>query len=891
MKHIIFRDNTENKYSHVLLIKESSFRKDELEKHYINPLVDSNIPRDSLLGLSLKYNEHGKCPVKLIKAHLQTVLKACDKVEAKFLYVCDGNYFKTLTKEKKAEPHYGYIKGCAIEGYEHLKVILAPNYQSLFYNPVVQDKLDMSLSTLVEATQGTHKILGSDIIHYEYYPDKVESIRQLINSLHQYDSLTCDVETFSLKHYEAGIGTISFAWDQHNGTAFCVDYKAYSEPQEIEVYDEKDDEYKTKLAYGYQELNHEVRALLEEFFRTYKGNLKFHNASFDIYILIYALWMEDITDHVGLYHGLDIMTRNFDCTQIITYLATNSCAGNKLSLKEQSHEFAGSYGQDNINDIRLIEEEHLLRYNLTDCLATWFTHNKNYPVMVQDQQEEVYLGLMKESLITIIQMQLTGMPVCMKEIGKAELALQAVSDDNMEKILNHELMDDLLYALKVKFIAKNFIDRKDKAKNPEKLKPKELDDVELEFNPNSGTQVALLLHKVMELPVIETTKTGLPSTDEDTLKALINHTSNQRYKDLIENILGLNKVSKILNTFIPAFKKAQLGKDGIYYLFGSFKLGGTVSARLSGSNPNLQQIPSGSTYSKIIKKCFKGDKNWLFGGADFASLEDRINALLTKDKNKLRVYTDGYDGHSLRAYAYFGDQMPDIKDTVESINSIGKKYKEFRQDSKAPTFALTFQGTYHTLMKNCGFPEQKAKAVEDSYLDMYQESIAWVQDKLLQASKDGYVTLAFGVRLRTPMLKKVLWQSSKMPYEASAEGRTAGNAVSGQSYGLLNCRAANELMSRVRKSPYKYDIKICAQIHDASYFLFRDDVAVVKWLNDNLIECMEWQELPEIAHDKVKLGANLDIFYPDWSNGIELPNKASEKQIRTICKEAMKPCV
>jgi hypothetical protein len=51
----------------------------------------------------------------------------------------------------------------------------------------------------------------------------------------------------------------------------------------------------------------------------------------------------------------------------------------------------------------------------------------------------------------------------------------------------------------------------------------------------------------------------------------------------------------------------------------------------------------------------------LLVGLDFASLEDKISALTTKDPNKLKVYTDGYDGHSLRAFAYFGILMPDIR--------------------------------------------------------------------------------------------------------------------------------------------------------------------------------------------------------------------------------------
>src|SRR5690606_19651736 len=83
--------------------------------------------------------------------------------------------------------------------------------------------------------------------------------------------------------------------------------------------------------------------------------------------------------------------------------------------------------------------------------------------------------------------------------------------------------------------------------------------------------------------------------------------------------------------------------------------------RLSSSNPNLQTIPANSKYGKLIKSCFRAPEGWLFVGLDFASLEDRISALTTKDTNKLKVYTDGFDGHSLRAQSYFSEQMPDIE--------------------------------------------------------------------------------------------------------------------------------------------------------------------------------------------------------------------------------------
>lgn len=247
--------------------------------------------------------------------------------------------------------------------------------------------------------------------------------------------------------------------------------------------------------------------------------------------------------------------------------------------------------------------------------------------------------------------------------------------------------------------------------------------------------------------------------------------------------------------------------------------------------------------------------------------------------------TTGYDGHCLRAFSYFGEDMPDIVNTVESINSIKKRYPEKRQDSKGPTFALTYQGTWLTLVKNLGFDPEKAKQIEAGYHDLYKVSGAWVRERLERACKDGYVEVAFGLRVRTPLLHQSILGTRNTPREAEAEGRTAGNAL-GQSYGLLNNRAANDFMKKVWTSKFKYDIKPVALIHDAIYLLIRDDLEVVEWANAELIKSMQWQELPEIQHDQVKLGAALDIFWPDWSNGITLPNGAEAQEILKVCKEA-----
>ena len=223
-------------------------------------------------------------------------------------------------------------------------------------------------------------------------------------------------------------------------------------------------------------------------------------------------------------------------------------------------------------------------------------------------------------------------------------------------------------------------------------------------------------------------------------------------------------------------------------------------------------------------------------------------------------------------------EIPNKEFDVAVINSIEYLYKPLRQDSKAPTFALTYQGTFVTLMNNCGFSKEKAQMIVERYKELYEVSIKWVQDKLDEASQKGYVTAAFGLRVRTPLLKQVIRGTRKTPYEAEAEGRSAGNAL-GQSWCLLNNRASAEFMGGVRKSKYRHDIRPCAHIHDAQYMMIRDNIDAIAYTNEHLVKAVFWQEHPDIAHDEVKLGGELSIFWPDWSEEIVIPNHATKEEI------------
>lgn len=98
------------------------------------------------------------------------------------------------------------------------------------------------------------------------------------------------------------------------------------------------------------------------------------------------------------------------------------------------------------------------------------------------------------------------------------------------------------------------------------------------------------------------------------------------------------------------------------------------------SDPNLTNLPAGSKYGKLIKKCFKGNKNNLFVGTDFSSLEDYINALLTKDPNKLKIYL-GHEIYELTINGICHHIRDDAIISYDGITYTGKEFYAFYTSS------------------------------------------------------------------------------------------------------------------------------------------------------------------------------------------------------------------
>ena len=814
----------------LILIKDDAITYAEILRYYVEPLVESGFSIDTIAVTGLLY-ENSKVTAALGKGYLKMLLpKLLTKTKLTKLIVADTAYFKWLTKQTKVTNCYGEVFKCELQGFENYDIVLVPNYKALFYNPNNQELIDEGISAIT----GFKK---ANIIHSAIYAHTEVEANALYTKLLNYPALTLDIETTGL-NLGIEILSIAFAWDKHNG--------------------------------GVVYLRSAGNEGLKKFLIEYTGTMIFHNALFDCKHLIYNLFMDksmDMSMDKGRQIGVNIF-ENVEDSMLYVYIAKNSTTEAKLDLKSNSLEFAGNYGVD-VKNADALPVNELLEYNLKDCLATWHVYDKYKDIVLKEGLIEPYRDVFQPSLKVLLKTMLTGLPLDTDKVLEVEKELQNKHDGHFKTLKKYDEIENFNHM----FRASTMVETNSNLKR--KCKPFS-DFMHLKFNPKSNNNIRDLFYNQLGYEAIDFTDTKQPATGAKTLIKLVNVAKQDSHKEILEHLIGIGQTSKILGTFIKAFKKYNI--DG--YLHGNLKLGGTQSGRLSSSNPNLQNLPSNSTYGKAIKSCFVAPEGWLWAGADFSSLEDRINAILTGDPNKIKVYTDGYDGHSLRAFSYFKDEMPDIKDTVKSINSIESKYPELRQKSKGPTFALTYNGTWHTLVSNIGFTKKEAKQIEANYHELYKISDKFTQANIMFAEKSGYMECAFGLRIKCPILVKTLHDNTLTPYAATAEARSANNAVT-QSWGMLINRALIATNKVIEGSKYVYDIKLINTIHDAAYFLVRDNPDSVKFLNDALIKEMQWNEHPLIKSNDVLMGANLEIG-KSWDKQTSLDNNASIKQIEEI---------
>lgn len=793
-----------------------------------------------VIGISTLEKADGK---KVTKKELvqqcSDILEACDSKGIDKLLVVSSDYFKYLTGAAGFETEVGLLFPCTIEGYKHINVFACISPAVISAQPGKKPLLTKAIKAFGAFLQGTYE--APKEFQFESYElvTTISRAQEVLEMLLTKDILAIDTETTGLKVGPTEILTIAFAWDKYNAVTFAC--------------------------HEHWECEEDLQPLLLEFFDNYKGTTVYHNALFDLKQMAYSWYMKDFSNHSALYSAMEALgVDRVDDTMLLAYAELNSTDRTPLGLKALAKDFMGDWAED-VKDCKLVPLDQLAEYNAKDCCATMYV----YDLYKHQKESRGYKEILQPSLKPLLHMMLNGLPIDLTKVNEVDDKISVELGEALKGIRGSSYVNDAEENLKY-FACEKY--------NATHVGDKEPYQFDVEFNPNSATQLRVLLFDVMGFEPIGMTDGGAAKTDRASIAEFLGQLSEDDPKYLtLKSLIGVSETSIIQNTFISAFKELSLlDSSGGYTLHGNLRLGATQSSRLSSSEPNLQNIPSGSTYGGMIKGCFVAPAGWMIAYSDFAALESRIGAILSGDINSTRQYTENIDGHSMNTAAMFKEELEergifiDMHD-AESINRIKTEAKDLRNGSKRFTFGLQYgcgAGKIQSMLKGT---RERADSIYSAFHGLYSGLAAFSKKNEVFAQANGYINLAFGLQLKTPRI------GSKDPAIQSGEARSASNAAS-QSYGMLMNRTFIEFLARVEVSPFKYDIKLVNTIHDSFMLLIKKDIEVAHWVNENLVECMKWRDDPVLLASPVTLEAEVD-FGSSWYDLVTVENNLTKEEL------------
>ena len=144
-----------------------------------------------------------------------------------------------------------------------------------------------------------------------------------------------------------------------------------------------------------------------------------------------------------------------------------------------------------------------------------------------------------------------------------------------------------------------------------------------EFNVASPKQLSKVLFEDLKIPYPKKAKDGKYSTNEEILEAIAPN------YDIANLVLRYRELAKLISTYTEKLPSLISPKTGRIHT--SFNQAGTVTGRLSSSDPNLQNIPARTNEGKLIRKAFVAPQGYKIIAADYSQIELRLIAHLSED--------------------------------------------------------------------------------------------------------------------------------------------------------------------------------------------------------------------------------------------------------------------
>ena len=245
-----------------------------------------------------------------------------------------------------------------------------------------------------------------------------------------------------------------------------------------------------------------------------------------------------------------------------------------------------------------------------------------------------------------------------------------------------------------------------------------------EFNINSPRQLGTVLFEEQGLPHGRKTKTGF-STDVKVLEKLAPK------HELPNLVLQYRTMAKLLSTYVD--KLSQL-KDPISgRIHTSFNQAVAATGRLSSSDPNLQNIPIRTEEGGRIRGAFVPGEGLVFLSADYSQIDLRVLAHYSQDEALMEAFRSGDDVHARTAAEIF------------SVSSM-LVTSEMRRVAKSINFGIVYGMSSFGLSNQLGISRKDAQRFIDKYFGLYSGVQRFMDDIVMTAREDGFVTTLLGRR-------------------------------------------------------------------------------------------------------------------------------------------------
>jgi DNA polymerase-1 len=253
------------------------------------------------------------------------------------------------------------------------------------------------------------------------------------------------------------------------------------------------------------------------------------------------------------------------------------------------------------------------------------------------------------------------------------------------------------------------------------------------FNIGSTQQLSDALFITLGLPTrgVRKTKSGHYSTAADVLEKL------HGMHPVVDFVLEQRELSKLQSTYVEALP--QLVNPATGRVHTSFRQTGTVTGRISSSNPNLQNIPIRTEQGRQVRRAFVAEEGWLLLGIDYSQVELRVLAHISQDPGLLEAFRQGEDIHRTTASAVYGVPLDNVT-------------YDMRRVAKTANFAMIYGSSAFGLAQQTGLTPDEAAQFMETYFARFPGVQTYIEGIKKQAARQGSVATLLGRQRYFPEL-------------------------------------------------------------------------------------------------------------------------------------------